>query len=270
VSRPRFIALVATALVIVALGVVFALRPTALPAGKLAAMGGPWQCRQAALQVTSSGLTVQDRPAVDSASIVIETRAACPLTGPLRLQVRGADGNWTAVPSGPTTAGALAPHHLGNTGPQTATTLHLTPPTTYLVDMAWERETAGCTDRAVRLVGPALALPIPSLPGWCGQPVAVSNTFAASVTYSVRWVSAGARGNTLAIKYQPQCRGARAVVTETSRSVTVAVVTVRADGPGGCMKLGFDLATLRTTLQAPLGNRKLLHAKVGPWPAITP
>jgi hypothetical protein len=115
-----------------------------------------------------------------------------------------------------------------------------------------------------------VSLPLDRLPQWCGQPIAVSNTFAGSVTYSVRWLSATATGALLTIHYRQVCHGATPQVTETATKVTIALVTTSFVSFGSCLPLVLDPIVMHVGLQQPLGNRTLVHAPVGRWPAIHP
>lgn len=224
------------------------------------------ECTLSQLRVTTSALIVQTEPrAFDSISLSIQTRRPCALTGPLQLQVHAPDGTWSAVAA---RGDGDRVHHAGDTGPQTSATLRLDPPTTYLIDLGWKPTSSHCRARDVRLVGPRLLVPLAQLPQWCGQPIAVSNTFPGSVTYSVPWVSATPSGKILTIRYRPQCRGARPIITETPRTVTVALVTTYVTGPGGCVMMPTGLVRLNAKLGQPLGDRTLIHAHVGRWPAI--
>jgi hypothetical protein len=229
--------------------------------------GGGHQCTPAQLRVTTSAISIGSNPhPFDSATVLIQTRQRCAVSGPFRIEVRAADGTWTPVPQ---PAQVVGIRHMLATGRQTAATLRLDPPRTYGIDLGWIRKSARCSPRDIRLAGPGLAIPMASLPQWCGQPIAVSNTYSAYVTYSVKWISAVPKGDDLIVTYQGVCRGVRPQVDETARTVTVALVTAVVTGPSGCFAIPLTPVTTRVRLQQPLGDRKLLHAKVGLWPAIS-
>jgi hypothetical protein len=108
----------------------------------------------------------------------IRTHRQCTLTGPLRLQARSDAGSWADVREDETPARVRGWAPAGDVGPQTAARLKLDRSTTYYVDLAWAPTLTPCEAAAdMRVAGPRLAVPMPHLVQWCGEPVTVSNTF---------------------------------------------------------------------------------------------
>jgi len=143
------------------------------------------RCTSADLQVTTGGLTVMEAPApIDSVVVSIRATRRCGLAGPLRLQVRPTNSaSWSAVRIDPAPARESGGRPVGATWSQSRATLRLKPKRTYLIEIAWERKPALCPSADARLAGPALALPLASLPQWCGQPISMTNTFTPTVRY---------------------------------------------------------------------------------------
>jgi hypothetical protein len=198
--------------------------------------------------------------------VSVKTRRACSLPGPLRLQVRRAAGSWTLVPEGAMTMTGIGLPG----GRQSPGRMALDPSVSYAVYLVWAPTQMECPANTLRLSAPGLSLAIGSLPMWCGAPVAVTQTDARTTTRSVAWESAAASGARLTITYRPQCRGVRTDIRETRSSVTVALVTTDPIGPHGCLPIPIGTVRVQATLKQPLGDRRLVHAIVGPWPAISP
>jgi len=143
------------------------------------------RCTSADLQVTTGGLTVMEAPAaIDELTFVIRTARRCALAGPLRLQVRPTNSaSWSAVPVDPTPARESGGRPLGATWSQSSATLRLKPKMAYFIEIAWARKPTLCPSADARLAGPRLAVPVSSLPQWCGQPISMTNTFTSTIRY---------------------------------------------------------------------------------------
>lgn len=228
-----------------------------------------YNCRQQDVSATLGPVALVAAPERrDVFDVRLVVTRHCQLRGPLQLEV-SAQPVSPPVPPDPTwTWTAKTTSIYGGSGPQQTTPVPLDSSYFYAVDLGWHPRQQGCRGANVRLVGPGpLFLPLGRLSFYCGEPIAISNTFAVSQVHSVPWTLVRASGNRVTIHYGPLCRGMTPRVTETSTSVTIALLTNDPLGLHGCLAMTVDGATKVVTLRRPLGSRDVRHAPTGPWPA---
>ena len=198
----------------------------------------------------------------------IVVKRNCELRGPLRLETNKTPGGWQPVPDDPNwTWPYRSTSNYGGSGPQQTTSIAVDRTFFYVVDLGWRPRPRSCPGTAVRLVGASLVLPLGRLSIWCGEPIAVSNTFAVSQIHSIDWTLVQASGTHVKITYRPQCRGVVPRVIETSDSVTIAALVNDPIGPHGCLNMTANGVSAVVVLHQPLGSRDIRHAPLGPWPA---
>ena len=149
-----------------------------LGAGAAALVVRPWagppRCASNDLRVTTAGLTTQIKPTIDSDMVLIRPQRQCTLAGPLRLQMRIADGSWVDVQEDAGPARVRGWVHMGTVVRQTADGIRLDRwGPGYFVELAWVPASRTCTAPDLRISTPRLVLPIPHLARWCGQPTSV-------------------------------------------------------------------------------------------------
>ena len=135
---------------------------------------GPPRCTSNDLRVTTAGLTSQLEPTIDSDVVLIRVRRQCTLAGQPRLQARRADGSWIDVETDPNPARLRGSFRLGTAVAQNADGIRLDRwPPGYFIELVWVPASRTCTAPDLRISAPRLALPIPHLAQWCGQPTSV-------------------------------------------------------------------------------------------------
>jgi len=230
---------------------------------------GKYYCREADVSATLGPGELETSPERRNMfDVRLVVTRDCQLRGPLQLEVSAQPVSPPVPPDPAWTWTAKTTSNYGGSGPQQTTPVPLDPSYFYAVDLGWRPRRQGCEGPNVRLVGPGhLVLPLGRLSFYCGEPIAISNTFAVSVVSSVPWTLVRASGNRVTIHYGPLCRGMVPRVTETSTSVTIAALTNEPLGAHGCLAMTFDGSSTVVTLRRPLGARAIRHAPTGSWPA---
>jgi hypothetical protein len=122
--------------------------------------------------------------------------------------------------------------------------------------------------RLVVVIGLVSALAVAAAASGCGGQAQAGATAPPKVANSISrpWTLRAVRdhGRVIVIRYtEGDCWGAaQARTTETQASVTIELLQFHSPGPGACPLFLLN-RDLQVHLQAPLGHRRLIHARVG-------